>query len=255
MASASVVETLSNTYGIGCHIGKKSTLVATIQALPAAGRPYQIFLGNPQSSKVTIGDADLQAATAAVQASGAQIFVHTPYIINLSAANDWNGPLLQKNAQYAVAAGFKGVVVHVGKSTTQPLQQALETMRAVLAAAIPFATPACPILLETPAGQGTETLRTPDEFIEFVRSFADPRLRICVDTCHVFACGHDPIAYLEKVLAHPDLLRLVHYNDSMEACGSCKDRHALAGTGHIGTKTMHAIASLCAVNAVPMVIE
>ncbi len=240
---------------IGCHISKKPTLAATIQGAPTQDRPYQIFLGNPQSSKVSISDQDLAAAAQAVQAAGAQIFVHTPYIINLSAKNDWNRPLLVKNTQYAVAAGLKGVVVHVGKATTQPLPQAIQTMRETLAAAIPYATQTCPILLETPAGQGTETLRTPKEFIEFVLSFDDPRIRICLDTCHVFACGHDPVAYLQEALSHPGLLHLVHFNDSQECRGSCKDRHAFVGTGHIGEATMRRIAEICSAAAVPMVVE
>lgn len=240
---------------IGCHIAKRPTLAATIQSRPLPDRPYQIFLGNPQSSKVTISDQDLAAAAQVTQSTGAQIFVHTPYIINLSAKNDWNQALLIKNTQYAVAAGLTGVVVHVGKSTTQPLAQALQTMRETLTAAIPYATSACPILLETPAGQGTETLRTPKEFIDFVLSFDDPRIRICLDTCHVFACGHDPVAYLQEVLGHPDLLRLVHFNDSQECCGSCKDRHAFVGTGHIGEATMRRIAEICSAAAVPMVVE
>ena len=61
-----------------------------------------------------------------------------------------------------------------------------------------------------------------------------PRLRMCLDTCHVYACGHDPVTYMETVSETPDLLRLVHFNDSMEACGACKDRHAFIGTGKIG---------------------
>lgn len=241
---------------IGCHTAKGKSLAATVQS-PALqpGRPYQIFLGNPQSSRVSIADAELAATAQAVAEKNANIYVHTPYIINLSATNDWNGPLLQKNLQYAAKAGFKGVVVHVGKSTKQTVAAATQVMRENIGNALPFATPACPLLLETPAGQGTELLKGQSEFIDFVKSFNDDRLRVCMDTCHVFACGHDPLTYMTQLLETPGLLRLIHFNDSQECCGSCKDRHAFVGTGHIGFDKMRDIAVKAKAAEIPMVIE
>ena len=109
--------------------------------------------------------------------------------------------------------------------------------------------------LETPAGQGTETLKGEDEFIDFVESFGgDPRLKVCLDTCHVFACGHEPLRFIDKLL-RKGFLHLVHFNDSKEPCGSCKDRHAFVGSGHIGTEKMSQIAQKCSESLIPMVIE
>ena len=249
--------TLCAEHKIGTHTGKLPSLAKTIRTLPDPSCPYQIFLGGPTNSRMSIGDADLAAAAAAVTETGAQVFVHSQYIINLcDDTKDWSLPLLQKNLHYAAAAGFKGVVIHVGKATKQPVPAATEKMRVALTKCLEHATSACPILLETPAGQGTETLRGMREFIDFVAGFEDERIRICLDTCHVFACGHDPEAYIRACLEkEPGLLRLVHYNDSMEACGSCKDRHAYVGTGHIGLEKMRRLAEICAGAGVPMVIE
>jgi deoxyribonuclease-4 len=250
---------LRETYSIGFHAGKQKSLPGTILSLGDYSKPYQIFLGGPQTTKMTIADAELAAAAKAVSDTGARVYVHSQYIINLChkapAADNWNISLLQKNLQYAGAAGLRGVVVHVGKSTSQPLAEALETMRAAVAAVLPSATPECPLLLETPAGQGTETLTDANDFVDFVNSFADPRLRVCLDTCHVFACGHEPINYLKKLQKTPGLLKLVHYNDSLEPCGSCKDRHAPVGSGHIGIEKMTGVAEFCHAAGVPMVIE
>jgi deoxyribonuclease-4 len=118
------------------------------------------------------------------------------------------------------------------------------------------ATPECPLLLETPAGQGSEVLRTWEEFAAFVAAIGDPRLRICIDTCHVFACGHNPLTYLQRFLAtHAGLTHLIHFNDSATPCGSCLDRHAFVGQGHIGIATMTEIAKAAAASTLPMVIE
>jgi hypothetical protein len=73
-----------------------------------------------------------------------------------------------------------------------------------------------------------------DDFLTFVTSFNSPKLRVCIDTCHVFASGQNPLDYIKKMMAaDPDLVRLVHFNDSATPCGSCADRHAFIGTGKI----------------------
>jgi deoxyribonuclease-4 len=248
---------LRELFAIGCHIGKKKSLADTIHQIADYSKPYQIFLGNPQSTKISVADSDLAAAARLVVERSAKIYIHTQYIINLSnkvlEGDNWTLNTLMTSARAGAAMGARGVVVHVGKSVGRPIAEALETMRDCLRAALSAATAECPILLETPAGQGTETLTDRDEFIEFVRSFADPRLRICLDTCHVFACGYDPLEYIRTVPS--DMLKLVHYNDSKEPCGSCKDRHALMGTGHIGMAKMQAIAEHCGAQGLPMVIE
>jgi len=239
--------------GIGCHMHKLKSLAMTVFSLPA-DRPCQIFLAGPQSSILEIADEELAAAGAV----HSNYYIHSPYIINLctkaSAENEaYHTRLLIKNLQYGVVAGAKGVVVHVGKSTTQPLPEAIATMRANILEAMEHATPTCPILLETPAGQGSEVLLTPDEFIGFVQAIDDPRLRICVDTCHVFACGHDPLEYIKKV---PDgFLKLIHFNDSAAASGSRLDRHAFVGEGNIGLVRMTEIAHYGRARAIPMLVE
>ena len=250
---------LRDEHQIGCHVQKQKSLVDTVRSMARDYNcPYQIFLGNPQSSKLTITDAELATTASLVAEVGAKVYVHTPYIINLCAPateDNWSMELFLKYVQYSVAMGAKGVVIHVGKSTKQPLPEAMRYMTAALKKAVAVATPECPVLLETPAGQGTETLKDIDEFIAYVLSFNDERLRVCLDTCHVFACGHKPLECIQKMLVHKNLLKLVHYNDSLEPCGSCLDRHAFMGSGHIGLEGMTAIAELCSSNGVPMVIE
>jgi deoxyribonuclease-4 len=246
-------------YFIGFHAPKQKTLMDTIQSFPDFKKPYQIFLGGPQNSQLRIEDGELAAAGSLVAEKGVNLYVHSQYIINLCTSggggDNWNVSLLKKNLQYAAAIGCKGVVVHVGKSTTTAVPAALEAMRKNIVECLEDATEECPLLLETPAGQGTETLTAIDDFLGFVTGIADPRLRICLDTCHVFACGHKPIDYLGKFEDYPGLLKLVHYNDSAAPCGSCVDRHAFMGTGHIGMEGMKQIAELCHTKQVPMVIE
>lgn len=257
VADVAVGQLLREMYFIGFHAPKQKTLYDTIQSFPDYNKPYQIFLGGPQNSQLRIEDGELAAAGTLVAEKGVNLYVHSQYIINLCTAglDGWNVTLLKKNLQYAAAIGCKGVVVHVGKSTTVAVPEALESMRKNIVACLEDATEECPLLLETPAGQGTETLTGVDDFLGFVTGIGDPRLRVCLDTCHVFACGHKPMDYLGKFEEYPGLLKLVHYNDSAAPCGSCVDRHAFMGTGHIGMEGMKQIAELCHAKQVPMVIE
>jgi len=247
-------------FQIGTHIHKSRSLSGTIAAL-SAGKPYQLFLGGPMNTKLAIKDADLAAAKAALVASGSHLYVHSPYLINLCSEpgekEDYGVNCLIKNLQYASAIGCRGVVVHVGKSVGREAGLALSNMRINLLTAMEHATAACPILLETPAGQGTEMLTQYADFVEFVRTFESDRIAICVDTCHVFAAGCDPLAYITDLLASttPALLKLVHFNDSSGCCGSCVDRHAFIGTGEIGLEKLAAIAERCSSCHVPMLVE
>jgi deoxyribonuclease IV len=249
---------IREAYFIGQHTKKLKSLPDTINSLVDLRKPYQIFLGAPQNNKLSIPDLELAVASQLIEQKKAKIYVHSPYIINLCQANatdDWNTNLLIKNLTYANTIGCKGVVVHVGKSTDKPLDIALENMKENLMKALQHASKSCPLLLETPAGQGTETLKDREAFIDFVIKINDKRLRICLDTCHVFACGHKPLEYIQKVCEHSDLCKLIHYNDSAAPCGSCVDRHAWMGTGHIGMDGMKQIAEFCASKNLPMVIE
>ena len=255
MASLQMIQ---QSYNIGNHIHKGANLAETIRQLASFASPFQVFLGSSLSSKLHIKDEELAQSAQAM--SSTRLFVHSPYIINLCAEpgekNDYGTNLLIKNLNYASTIGCKGVVVHVGKSTDKGLEKALANMRVNLQNALEHATPSCPILLETPAGQGTETLTVYDDFVNFVDSFKDPRIAICVDTCHVFASGSQPLDYIQRLTREKkELLQLIHFNDSATVCGSCVDRHAYFGTGKIGLKTMVEIANHCKEQDFPMVIE
>lgn len=254
---AANVTSLIETYKIGSHMGKLKTLLGTAKSLPES-IPWQIFVGSPTRSTVSAKEDDMVQTKSHVSESNKRIFVHSPYLINLCTPVDevnegWHMTLLKKNLEIARKSGFLGVVVHVGKSTKRAESAALETMRKNILEALDSATPECPLILETPAGQGTELLTTPKQFLEFVKSIGDPRLKICIDTCHVFAAGHDPLDYLKAT--DTELIRLIHFNDSKTSCGSCKDLHAHVGTGHIGFEKMRQIAEYCHENNLPMVIE
>ena len=242
-------------YNIGHHTKKGPTLLQTVQSL-TPGTPFQIFMGGNQNTRLTVKDADIAAAAEYVDENNIIVYIHSPYLINLSAvaADNWNIDYMKRLLQYGATLGAKGVVVHTGKHTSDKYDVGVEKMRKAIEEIIKVASPGCPLLLETPAGQGTETLQDKEEFLKFVESFKTQNIAVCVDTCHVFANGHEPIDYVKDTF-NKNLLRLVHFNDSQDCCGSCKDRHAAPGMGQIGLDKMTKIAEFCGENRIDMLIE
>lgn len=259
---------LMTSFPIGYHVKKEKSLRATLQNLPSYDRPYQIFFTN-KSAHFTVSDSDLTQSAEFVSAFSAQLYVHTPYILNLSGVQPRQAPddehnyvvaCLIKHLQTAAAAGLKGVIVHVGKAVKLALPEALDNMRRNLLHALEAASPECPLLLETPAGQGTETLTTLAEFMDFARGISvdHPGFGVCVDTCHVFATGSMPHEYVKAVLDNPEwrpILKLIHFNDSKTPRGSRVDRHATLGTGHIPKQQLLDTAALATRHGIPMIIE
>ena len=100
-----------------------------------------------------------------------------------------------------------------------------------------------PVLLELTAGGAGTVASTIPEAAELVEACGrHPRLRICLDTCHLFAAGY-PLdrpygvaRVVHELRAHRLLgrLALIHANDARDPCGSRRDRHAFIGQGFIG---------------------
>ncbi len=88
-----------------------------------------------------------------------------------------------------------------------------------------------------------------------------PKAGVCLDTCHLFAAGHDLTApggvamVLAEVAAAgaSGRIRLVHANDSLLPCGARRDRHAAIGAGAIGLEPFREL--LAALPAAPFVVE
>lgn len=118
------------------------------------------------------------------------------------------------------------------------------------------------IALETMAGKGGEIGKTFEELrMIYDRVHKPERLRVCFDTCHVNDAGYDLVSDYEKVLSQFDeviglnQIAVIHVNDSVNPCGSHKDRHANIGKGTIGVDTLRKIVHDERLLAVPKILE
>lgn len=252
------------TNNVGAAIPKeRGSIVNTLKSIVQYSQPFQFFLNGNLATNVTMSDMEMDEAYAFLLAHPKlKVYVHLPYTITLSNdINEKDGFTLRSLAQYMTCItrmGIRGGVVHVGKSNQYDVHVAIENMRLHLIAALEYATPESPILLESPSGQGNELLTTFESFMEFMDSIPDERLGICIDTCHVFASGENLTDYFAKLISNErwiSRVKLIHFNDSKKPQGSCVDRHAPIGCGCIPKDDFINVACIASIHGIPMLVE
>jgi deoxyribonuclease-4 len=226
----------------------------------------QVFVANPRGWALPAGKP---AEDARLREEGLPVFVHAPYLVNFGSPNAEtlakSIATVRHSLERGRAIGARGVVVHTGSAVSQSYEAAMDQVSAhvlPLLDEIPGDGP--DLLLEPMAGQGAMLCaRVEDLGPFFERLDRHPRLGVCLDTCHAFAAGHDlaapggVAATLEALVATvgPGRLKLVHANDSKDACGSAKDRHENIGAGQIGAEPFGELLRHPEVAGVPFIIE
>ncbi|WP_166355311.1 deoxyribonuclease IV [Phytoactinopolyspora limicola] len=253
--------------------------------LPAAGKPaavpgraadmgarsVQVFLGNPRGWATTPGDPLVEAAfrTAAEQRS-MTVLVHAPYLINLGSPTAATFERSRASIEHALvrarAVGGCGVVVHTGSCVAEGgYDTAMKQVREALLPILDGLDDDGPaLMLEPTAGQGRSLCATVDDVETYLEAIDHhPRAKLCFDTCHAFAAGHDlaqpggMTATLDRLVAVAGAGRLaaVHANDSQDGCGSFRDRHERIGAGQIGVEPFRELLHHPAVAGLPVVLE
>jgi deoxyribonuclease-4 len=259
---------------VGSHVPVAGGLAAKGLAYAAAigAEAVQVFVANPRGWATGPGnpaqDEEFRARCAEL---GIPAYVHAPYLINVGshaeATVDLSVASLQHSLRRAREIGALGVVVHTGSATggrtrETALAQVRERVRPLLDGLTHDDDPF--LLLESTAGQGFSLCSLAEDLGPYLDALdRHPRLGLCLDTCHVFAAGHDLAApggagrLLDELteVAGPGRLKLIHANDSKAAGGSHLDRHANIGAGRIGADAFRALLRHPATEGVPLVIE
>src|SRR4051794_18422120 len=188
---------------VGAHVPTGSGLGRA--ALPYARRinaqAVQLFAGNPRGWALSPGDPEQDSSFRdACTAAKMPVFLHAPYLINLGsptpATAERSVASLQHALRRGVDLGATGVVVHAG-SAVDGAHRAM-AMRQLRELLLPLldglddhdGVPR--LLIEPTAGGGEALAATVPELGEYFEALdGHPRLGVCLDTCHVYAAGHD----------------------------------------------------------------
>lgn len=119
-------------------------------------------------------------------------------------------------------------VLHPGSAVDMSYNDGLNNLCGfVRKLAIPNNVTLC---LEFMAGAGSQLLRSPSDIVYVISTLGSPdNIKICFDTCHVFAAGFDPLETLKLMRS---CIGIIHLNDSANPAHSFKDRHANIGRGY-----------------------
>ena len=196
------------------------------------------------------------------------VVAHASYLINLATAFE---PLRTQSIAAFVdeldrahTLGLLGVVVHPGTCTSGSEADAIR----LVAAAVRTALAASPrrrtmVLVEHTAGQGRTIGHRFEHLSQILAQLDSPRAGVCLDTCHLVACGYDIVSAAGYRRTFDDFDRLVgferfhvlHGNDSKRPCGSRVDRHEHIGEGCLGLEPFRRLFHDPRLNGRPILIE
>jgi deoxyribonuclease-4 len=244
---------------IGAHIPKETTVIKTMENIKKnGGNALQLFTTNPRSLQISNNDKYLNESHLIKKYCNINkfsIIVHSPYAFNI-AKPFVNGKkelaitdtLLFHDIMTANIIGAIGYVIHVGKSTTTSISEALLIMKNNIKNILNEMMKhniKTKLILETPAGQGTELLKDFNDFINFYYSFTDEErdlFKLCIDTCHVWSAGYELNEILSLVHDKDDII-CIHLNNSKNGKGAKVDRHEYLFEGKIHPPLLKEFAS------------
>ena len=238
---------------IGAHIKREKTLSTTIQKIiDNKGNALQIFVSNPRGTKITTLNTSFFDITITNKIKNFSLIIHYPYTINLAMPFMINKRVIEIKDCYwiqlmihelkiADTIGALGCVVHCGKYTSNTPENGLMIMKTALEFIIEEMKESkikAKIILETSCGQGTELLSNYQDFLNFYNSFNEEQkdfLKICIDTCHIWAAGHELAEVYSMTKANDNFkdIMVIHINNSKNPKNSHLDRHEIIDKGHI----------------------
>lgn len=219
----------------------------------------QIHLSAPRNWRAPRRRDDAET----LRESGRVVAAHAPYLCNPASADDAvrtrTGTALQAALDEAGRCGIAGVVVHAGHAAgggdmDDALKRWVEVARTL--------SSDVPLLIENTASGDVAPGRNLADVERLFETLAaadlDVPIGCCFDTCHAWAgdpaCADDPEAYVRALAAAAGGIDLLHVNDSRDAAGAGRDRHANLATGRIPTEVMAGLVTTAAALGVPAAI-
>lgn len=256
---------------IGSHVGmsgKEMFLNSVKEAVSYDANTFMVYTGAPQNTRrKEIAELNIPAAWTYMKEHGIEEFVvHAPYIINLG--NSIKPETFQLAVDFLAleierthAMGSHTLILHpgshVGEGVDVGIKQIIHGLNQVLTSDTP-----CNIALETMAGKGSEIGRNFEELARIYDGVVhNDKLRVCFDTCHTHDAGYDIVHDFDGVIHQFDQLlgkeqiAVFHINDSKNACGANKDRHANLGDGYIGFDPIYQIVHHPDFVDIPKILE
>lgn len=253
---------------IGCHLSSSDGFLAMGNtALSIEADTFQFFTRNPRGSKAkAIDEEDAKALMELMKVHRFPVILaHAPYTLNPCSATEKTREFARltmeddlKRMEFTPGQLYN---FHPGSHTGQGAEKGIELIAGLLNELLrPEQTTT--VLLETMAGKGSEVGRTFEELAAILKKVKlQDKMGVCLDTCHIWDGGYDIVNDLEGVVEQfdriigLDRLKAIHLNDSLNGCGSHKDRHACIGAGKIGLEALTGVINHPRLKHLPFFLE
>lgn len=255
---------------IGAHVSTAGGIEKAVsRAAEIGAEAIQIFPSSPRMWRYKDpADANVEKfKVAAAEAGLGPTIFHGIYLVALAAEDEAlyerSVESLTNYMKLAGRLGAAGVVFHPASHRGR----GYEAIEAQFVTAVHRILDAAPgeawLALENSAGMGDHVGSKFEELGRLIRAIDRPRVKICLDTQHLWAADYDVATTdgLNATLAEFDeligleLLVAVHANDSKTARGSAVDRHENIGEGTIGREGFLNILKHPAFQHVPFYLE
>jgi len=258
---------------IGAHVPTSGGMAkrAIEYAKTIKAEAIQVFASNPRGWAMP--ETNHQADQAFIEKANEleiETYIHAPFLINLGSPTEGTYKNSLASTKYSLKRGreikAKGVVIHTGSAVDEGnIKMAWKQIHEGMMPILNELDDQDPwLLLEPTAGQGQSLVKRLEDLNNYFEALEwHPKVGICLDTCHVFAAGHDikskggmsaTIDLLVEV-AGAERIQLIHANDSMDVLGSLKDRHQNLGDGEIGSKPFAELLAHPAIVDAPLILE
>jgi deoxyribonuclease IV len=248
--------------GVSMAIGRARSIHCTAM---------QVFVkNNMQWFALPLSRAEIRAFLDHVQRGELlSVFGHANYLINLAATNpQFHANSIRALAEELVRADQLELPflvlhpgAHLGTGEEAGLEKIVDSIDEVFRQIPKVKTK---IALEITAGQGSCIGHRFEHLAHIIQNAREPeRLRVCLDTAHLFAAGYDisnefglrkTFHEFDRVIGR-DRLVAIHVNDSKTARGSRVDRHEHIGKGRIGLDGFRFIMRSRRFQKIPKVLE
>jgi deoxyribonuclease IV len=260
----------------GTHAVDTGGIDMAVRRAKAAGLDaVQLFTAIPKfyGDKSTIREERVERFKAALEETGLgpeRVVVHAAYVLNTANVDPEKRARahagLAKELERSSAIGAAGVCFHPGSAGKGEMAQALGWVTEAIIGALEAVPSGTRVWVENTAGAGSTLGRTPEEvgaILGAVPASLRGRTGYGLDTCHLFAAGHDIVTSAAALKATLDAFEAAtgeppsffHLNDSQHPMGSNRDRHALIGAGEMGEAPFRWLLADPRSRGVPLILE
>jgi deoxyribonuclease-4 len=248
------------------------------RAAAAQMQAFQFFTAVPTyyNEKVKIKPERAAKFREALDAGGinpARVMVHGAYVLNTASPEEEKAARAKAGLASELARttmfGVGACCFHPGSAGDgdpgEACDRAGDAIRYALET-VPESDSHTRVLIENTAGAGKTMGRSAEEIARMLARVPKElrhRTGYGLDTCHLFASGHDIAGSAEAQRAVLDSFEQVigerpgffHLNDSKHPFGSNKDRHALIGEGAIGVEPFRWLLADPRTEGISLVLE